>query len=86
MALPALPTGGEQHKAAVDSLAKLSKAFPASEEVPGVQNTQLMALSEQAKKNAMLQAVMRAHQAQGGDQAAAGPAPAAAAAPPQMAA
>lgn len=66
MALPKLPTGAEQHKAAVDALGKLSKAFPASEEVPGVQNTQLLALAQRAKQMAMLQAVQRQQQSQQG--------------------
>jgi len=63
MALPKLPTGGEGHKAVIDSLQKLSKAFPATEEVPGIQNTQLLGLQQQAKQQAMLQAVMRQRQA-----------------------
>lgn len=62
MALPKLPTGGEGHKAVIDSLSKLSKSFPATEEVPGVQNTQLLQLAQRAKQQAMLQAVVRAQQ------------------------
>lgn len=59
MALPYLPTGSEQHKAVIDSLSKLSKAFPATEEQPGIQQTQLMALQQKAKQQAMIQALMR---------------------------
>jgi hypothetical protein len=59
MALPQLPTGSEAHKSTIDALGKLSKAFPATEEVPGVQQTQLRALGDQAQKSAMMQAVMR---------------------------
>ena len=64
MALPGLPPGSEGHKNVIDALGKLSKSFPATDEVPGVQNTQLKNLAEQAQKTAMLQAVLR--QGQGG--------------------
>ncbi len=66
LALPGLPPGTEAHKNTIDALGKLSKAFPASEEVPGVQNTQLQALQQQAQKSAMMQALMRAMQGAGG--------------------
>ena len=69
MALPSLPTGSEQHKAVIEMLSKGSKTFPATEEVPGVQDTQLKALADQAKKSAMIQALMR----QAGAGAAGGP-------------
>ena len=59
MALPSLPTGSETHKAVIDMLSKGSKAFPATEEVPGIQDTQLKGLADQAKKSAMIQALMR---------------------------
>jgi hypothetical protein len=88
MALPALPTGSEQHKAAIDSLSKLSKAFPATEEQPGIQQTQLLALAQKAKQNAMLQQVMRQAQQGQPPQPGAGGAPpdAGGAAAPPMAA
>ena len=84
MALPMLPTGSEQHKSAIDSLQKLSKAFPATEEQPGIQQTQLLALAQKAKPNSMLQQVMRQAQSQPG---AGGPPPDAGggAAPPMAA-
>jgi len=59
MALPQLPPGTEAHKNTIDALGKLSKAFPATEEVPGVQKTQLQGLGDQAQKSAMMQAVLR---------------------------
>jgi hypothetical protein len=62
MKLPALPLGTEQHKAVVEALGKLSKAFPASEEVPGVQHTQLQALAQKAQQSAMMQALLRQSQ------------------------
>lgn len=71
LSLPALPTGSEPHKAVVDSLGKLSKAFPASEEVPGIQSTQLQALQQKAQQSAMMQALLR--QSQAGAAGAGGP-------------
>lgn len=59
LALPSFPPGTDMHKDTVDSLSKLSKAFPATEEIPGVQNTQLAGLQAAAQKNAMMQALMR---------------------------
>lgn len=85
MAMPKLPTGGEAHKAVIDSIKALSKAYPATEEVPGIQNTQLLGLQEQAKKQAMLQAVIRQQQAGAGGAGAGGP-PGGGAMPPPAAA
>lgn len=55
MALPGLPMGSEPHKEVLASIQKLSKAVPPSNEVPGVQMTQLAALGQQAQKSQMLQ-------------------------------
>lgn len=66
LALPATPTGSDAHKAVIDSLSKLSKTFPASEAVPGVQQTQLRALQADAQKSAMMQALLRQQASQGG--------------------
>ncbi len=55
--LPNLQTGGNQHKAVLDALTKLTKEFPASAAVQGVQQTALLGLAEQAKKDAMLRQV-----------------------------
>lgn len=63
--LPNLPTGSGMHKAVLESLTKLSKEFPASAAVPGVQQTALMGLADKAKKDAMLRQVMSSMQ-QGG--------------------
>lgn len=68
LALPGLPPGTDAHKDTIDALGKLSKAFPATEEIPGVQKTQLQGLAQNADKSAMMQAVMRMAQG-GGDQA-----------------
>lgn len=64
LALPGLQPGSEEHKNTIDALAKLAKAFPASEEVPGVQQTQLRGLAQDAQKTAMMQSLMRAAGAQ----------------------
>jgi len=61
MALPGFEIGSDGHKAAVDMLSKGTKAFPASEEVPGVQKTQLQGLAQQAQKSAMMQALLRSN-------------------------
>lgn len=73
MALPAMPIGSEPHTAVVKALPSLSKAFPASESVPGIQNTQLQALQKKAQESQMLQQVTRALGAQGGGGAPGGP-------------
>ena len=66
MALPSFQMGSDKHKAVLDALKAVSKPFPASAEVPGVQMTQLMALVQKARQSAMMQAAMRQQQAQGG--------------------
>jgi hypothetical protein len=83
LAIVDFPPGTEQHKDTIDALAKLAKAFPATEEVPGVQNTQLAALQQKARQTAMMQAAMR--QIGGGPPGGGGAPPpqAAPAAPPE---
>lgn len=61
--LPELPTGDSQHKAVLESLTKLSKEFPASAAIPGVQRTALAGLAQKANSDAMLRQVMAAQQA-----------------------
>lgn len=60
MALPALPVGSDPHKDVLDAIQKLSKSVPASAEIPGVQQTQLAGLQQQAQESAMLQQLTRA--------------------------
>ena len=55
MALPGLPMGTEPHKKVLDAIQNLSKAVPPSNEIPGVQMTQLSGLADQAQKSAALQ-------------------------------
>lgn len=66
MALPRFHPGNDKYKACIESLQRLSKQFPASAEVPGVQDTQLLQLQQRAKQSAMMQAAMRQQQAMGG--------------------
>lgn len=66
MCLPDLPTGSDTHKAVLESLTKLSKAFPATSAVPGVQKTALAGLAHRAQQDAMMQAVQRSMGPQGG--------------------
>ncbi len=71
MALPNVPTGTEVYKAVLNAIQALSKQVPASEAVPGVQQSALRDLQQQAGQDAALQAVMRQT---GGDGAGAPPA------------
>ena len=64
LALQALPLGSEPHKAVAKAVSDLSRAAPASEEIPGVQATQLRSLAENAQKAAPMQALMRSLQQQ----------------------
>lgn len=57
MALPGLTLGSEPHKKVLDAIQNLSKAVPPSNEVPGVQMTQLTGLQQAAQKSQMLQAL-----------------------------
>lgn len=70
-ALPGLPTGSVPHKDVLDAISKLSKSVPASEAIPGVQQTQLAGLQKEAQDSAMLQQLTRAM----GQQAGPAPAP-----------
>lgn len=60
LALPGLPVGSDPHKAVLSAIQGLSKQVPPSSTVPGVQNTQLMALQKDAGQSAMLQQLARA--------------------------
>ncbi len=74
--LPELPTGSEPYKAVLSSIQGLSKHISPSDEVPGIQQTALRDLQQNAGKSAMMQQVMNS---MGG---AAGGAPGGGAAPP----
>ncbi len=74
-----LPPGSDPYKAVLDSISKLSKAAPPSDEVPGVQQTALRNLQGDAQKSSMMQSLMRS---MGGGGGAAPPPPGGA--PPPM--
>lgn len=85
MSLPDLPTGSDTHKAVLESLTKLAKAFPATAAVPGVQKTALAGLAHKAQQDAMMQAVQRSMGPPGGAPGGApGMAPPASPQPAQM--
>lgn len=79
MSLPDLPTGADTYKAVLESLNKLTKAFPATSAVPGMQKTALAGLAHKAQQDQMMQAVQRSM----GAGAAPGGAPGMAPHPPQ---
>ena len=58
-ALPQLPAGSDPYKAVYDAIGKVSKHVGPSNEVPGVQKTQLSNLKRDADQSAMMQSVMR---------------------------
>ncbi len=57
-ALPELPPGTDPHKAVLNAISSISKYVGPSAAVPGVQQTALRDLQQNAGKNAMLQQVM----------------------------
>ena len=57
-ALPELPIGSEPHKKIMSAIQSISNVVPPSAEVPGVQQTALRDLQQNAGKNAMLQQVI----------------------------
>lgn len=65
-ALPGLPIGSPPQKDVLDAIQKLSKSVPASEAIPGVQQTQLAGLQKEAQESAMLQNLSRAMGSQQG--------------------
>ena len=79
-ALPDFPAGSEPHSKILSAIQSISKVVPPSAEVPGVQQTALRDLQQNAGQNAMLKQVMSSL---GGGNAGGG---GAAAAPPGQAA
>ena len=81
-ALPNLPVGSDIWKAISQAITSISKLSPPSGQTPGVQQTALRNLMQNASRNAMLQQVMGSMGAGGassqpgaGAAAAGGPAP-----------
>lgn len=79
MTLPKLAIGSEQHKACIDALKTLTKAYPVTDEVPGLQSTALMGMMRNSRQGAVMQQLMR--QQAGGE---GGGGPPGGAAPPMM--
>lgn len=80
IALPNLPIGTPPHAAVVKMVDTGAKAFPAAEQQPGVQATQLRDLQQQSQQSAPLAALMRS---MGGGQEG-GASPGGAQMPPQL--
>lgn len=84
-ALPSLQVGSDAHKSVLSAIQSVSKAVPATAEIPGVQANQLRGLQQQAQQGGMIQALMRAMGSGSGGGLPASPgsaAPAAGASPP----
>lgn len=64
--LVALPIGSDMHDAVVKAIGGLSKAFPPSDEVPGIQDTALLGLQRSAEQSAMMRQLMASMGGQGG--------------------
>jgi len=58
-ALPGLPMGSDPHKAVLSFIQSVSKSIPPSAEIPGVQQTGMRDLQQQAQQSAMMQQLMR---------------------------
>jgi len=71
--ISSLPVGSELHSAVMAAITQLNKKIPPTAEVPGVQQTALRDLQQNAQKNAMLQQVMSSLGAGGAQPGGAGP-------------
>lgn len=65
-ALPGLQPGTKPYEAVVKAIQGVSKEIPATEEMPGIQSSTLMAMQRDAKEGAGMQALMRMMGQQGG--------------------
>ncbi len=74
-ALPELPIGSDPHKSVLSAIQGISKFIPPSAAVPGVQQTALRDLQQNAGKNAMLQQVMSSLGSGGPQQGGGAPSP-----------
>lgn len=71
-ALPGLPMGSDPHKTVLSFIQSISKSIPPSAEIPGVQQTGLKDMQQQAQQSAMMQAIMRSMGGSAGGSGAAG--------------
>lgn len=65
-ALPELQIGSPQHGAVVDAIRKLSKEFPVTDHMPGIQNSALMGLQRDAQGGGMMKQLMASMAKPGG--------------------
>lgn len=76
-ALPSLQVGSDPHKSVLSAINSISKVVPATSEIPGVQQSGLRDMQQQAQQSGMMQALMRAMGQSAGSPAGGGlPAPA----------
>lgn len=64
-ALPGLAVGTKPYEAVIKAIQSISKEVPASEAIPGIQNSTLMGLQRSAREGAQNQALMRMMGGQG---------------------
>lgn len=65
-ALPELETGSDGYKSVLESLTKLTKAFPATAAVPGIQKSALAGLAQRANSDSMMRQALQAKAAGAG--------------------
>lgn len=75
MALPNLGTGTKPHASVLKAISDISKHVAAGDQVPGVQQTALRDLSQQASKDGMLQSLVKSMGSSGTGGNAPGPSP-----------
>lgn len=57
-ALPQMQAGSDQYNAVLESIRKLAKAFPATDQMPGIQTSTLLSMLRDAKQGAPMKAMM----------------------------
>jgi hypothetical protein len=83
-ALPDLQVGSPPHEACIKAIKELSKAIPATEEIPGVQSATLMGMQRESQEGAPMQALQRIMGGGAGAPPGAPPPQAGGGAPPPM--
>lgn len=65
-ALPNLQAGSDEYNAVLESIRKLSKAFPATAAMPGIQTSTLLSMLRDAKQGAPMKAMQAGMKPPGG--------------------
>jgi hypothetical protein len=65
-ALPSLQTGSDPYKAVLQAISSMARHVSPADEVPGVQQTALRGIQNDAGKGAMMQSLMRSMAGPGG--------------------